>query len=221
MEHRKCLTTRVWRWPYVVHLVQCSTFVTDITFAEYASTNLKAIEMWRDCDPTAHNWEPYVSYVIKTLEGQQDNVAELVQKRIQDLRSKLKHICHCDIFKEPIVDLPNQESLFDIVSSHFCIDPCSKSIDEYKACLKKFANIMKPGGYLHTLVSLEETYWVNGTDRYGHCYLTSQDVESAYKAVGLCIVLTRYFVIPERGRYVVNDCKAIFYIAAQKPTVAN
>ena len=207
--------------PTLYTLISAAPFVADITFSDYASTNLKAVEMWRDCDPTAHNWGPYVSYVIKTLEGQHDNVAELVQKRIQDLRSKIKHICHCDIFKEPIVDLPIQES-FDIVSSHFCIDPCSKSIDEYKACLQKFAKIMKPGGYLHSLVSTEETYWVNGTDRYGHLFLTSQDIESAYKAVGFCIVLTRYFDIPAKGRNLLNDCKGIFYIAAQKPiTVVN
>ena len=203
--------------PTLYTLISAAPFVADITFSDYASTNLKAVEMWRDCDPTAHNWGPYVSYVIKTLEGQHDNVAELVQKRIQDLRSKIKHISLCDIFKEPIVDLPIQE-LFDIVSSHFCIDPCSESIDEYKACLQKLAKLVKPGGYLHTLASMEESYWMNDTERCSHLYLTSQDVTSAYKAAGLNILLTRQFDIPKSSQNIFNDCKGIFYVAAQKPT---
>ncbi len=203
--------------PTLYTLFSAAPFVADITFADHAPANVKAIELWRDCDPTAHNWEPYVSYVIKTLEGEQDNVPELIQKRIQDLRSKIKHTYHCDIFKEPIVNSPVQLS-YDIISSHFCLDPCSNSVDEYTDCLRKLAKLLKPNGYLHTLVSMEESYWMNDNERCSHLFLTAEDVESAFEATGLCVSLTRRFEIPERGQSIFNDCKGVFYIVAQKPT---
>ncbi len=203
--------------PTLYTLISAAPFVADITFADYAPGNLKAIELWRDCDPTAHNWEPYVSYVIKTLEGQHDNVPELMQKRIQDMRSKIKHLYHCNVFKEPIVNSPVQLS-YDIISSHFCIEAINSAIDEYTDCLQKFAKILKPNGYLHTLVSMEESYWTNGTERYNHVFLMAEDVVSAFEAIGLCVLLTRQFEIPERGRQsIFNDCKSVFYIVAQKP----
>lgn len=46
----------------------------------------------------------------------------------------------------------------------------------------------------------------------------AEDVVSAFEAIGLCVLLTRQFEIPERGRQsIFNDCKSVFYIVAQKP----
>ena len=113
--------------PVVYSLISAAPFVSEITFADYSATNLKAVELWRDCKPLAHDWEPYVSYVISRLEeGSQDNLEELARQRMREMRSKIVHISHCDIFRANIVDPPTPKT-FDVISTHFCLDPASKS----------------------------------------------------------------------------------------------
>ena len=69
-----------------------------------------------------------------------------------------------------------------------------------------------------SLVSLEESYWMNGPEqRFDHLFLTRKDVLSVYEAAGLTVLQTALFNIPPRGQGLFNDCKALLFVGAQKP----
>lgn len=204
--------------PVLYSLISASPKVSEITFADYCTSNLKCVELWRDGDPAAHNWTPYISYVINKLENHTCHVEELVKERTRDMRSKVKNIAHCDIFKESLVDLPGVQLQFDIISTHFCLEVATETVNEYRIAVKRLSSILKLGGFIHSLVSLEESYWLNGTDEEhcGHLYLTKDDVIGTYEAAGLTVVHAASFEVPEKARGILNDCKGVFYIVARK-----
>lgn len=218
----ECDTVKVLEFgggPVLYSLISASPHVSEITFADYSNTNLKSVELWRDDDPSAHDWAPYIAYVISKLEGCHDNLQELVKQRTRELRRKIKHIVPCDIFDEMLVNVPHSADMqlqYDIVSTHFCLDVVTETINDYKLAVKRMSGIIKPGGFLHSLVSLEESYWLNGNERCSHLYLTKNDIISAYEAAGLSVVHTTSFVIPEKSRGIYNDCKGVFHVVAHK-----
>ena len=203
--------------PVIYPLISASPFVSEITFSDYADGSIKEVMLWKDKDPSAHNWTPYFQYVIGTLEGNTND--SVVVEREEDLRGKLKYFFKGDLLKPEILNLPLDFSppLFDIISCNFCLEVVAKSIDHYRKLLTKLTNLLKPGGFLCSLVSIEESWYMNGSaQQYGLLYLTTNDVDSAYKSVGLSVLQTAYQNVPAKAQNIFNDCKANYFIATQK-----
>ena len=202
--------------PVIYPLISASPFVSEITFSDYADANIKQVLMWKDRQPSAHDWTPYFEYIIGRLEGNVDD--SLVVKRADDLRGKLKYFFQGDVLKSEILNVPSNFSLqqFDLISCHFCLEVPSKSIDEYRSSLAKLVKHLKPRGFLCSLVSLQESYYINSDQRYDNLYLTSNDVDSVHESVGLSVIQTAHMSVPEKSQNVFNDCKALYFIGSQK-----
>ena len=202
--------------PVIYPLISASPFVSEITFSDYADANIKQVVMWKDKQPSAHNWTPYFEYVIRRLEGNVDE--SLVVKRAEDLRGKLKYFFQGDVLKSEILNVPSNFSLqqFDLISCHFCFEVVAKSIDEYRSLVAKLVQHLKPCGFLCTLVSLQGSYYTNGDRRFNTLYLTSNDLDSIYESLGLSVIQTAHMNVPEKSQNILNDTKAKYFIGSQK-----
>ena len=209
--------------PVIYSLISPSKHVSEIAFVDYLQSCIDAIVAWKNNALSAHNWKPYIEYVTKELEGATS--MKIVLEREKELRSKLKYFSTGDLRKEGcgIVDDDLHYEQFDVVSSMFCLEAAAKTREEYQLFVKKLVAFIKPGGFLVSLVSLEESFWVSspcahsGSAHISHLFLTQKDVEEDYKSAGLSIVQTAYHEIAREAQSILNDCKALYFVAAQKP----
>ena len=150
---------------------------------------------------------------MKELEkGDEDGVIN----RQKMLRSKISDIIHCDI----TLDYPllKEYPPFDVLSVNTCIEVVAPDISTFTNYLKVLRSLLKDGGYMSFLVSLEETYYiVTGARRFPHLYLTSDDVRKAFKESGFEVLRVQHFDIPLESQIPsFNDCKAMEHFSVRK-----
>lgn len=218
-DHNKARLVEIGGGPVIYPLISAAPYVSDITFADYAEVNLEQIKLWVNSDSRAHNWNPYFSHVVGTLEGNSDP-ARGAMEREELLKKKIKCIVPCDIrVKHPqkIIDGgSNSLEPFDIVAFNFCAEAVCMSIQEYQETLSKLAMLVKPSGYLTSLISLEESWYINEGGKTFVLCLTSETVHDCFKKAGFSVQCSEVFSIPEESQNLINDCKGILFIAAKK-----
>ena len=207
--------------PVIYSLISATPFFSEVFFADYQQPNVDAVHAWKNGSEGHHDWTPYFQYVLSQLEGNSEDKAP--GERQQDLREKLKHFLLCDLRSKDILfsdatppeDFSNK---FDVVSSNFCCEPVANTIEEYQANVKHLGDLVKPGGFITSLVSLEESYWHTSysDERIFHLYLTEADVKKAYSDAGFDIVFSDIHSLPESARHILNDCKALMFISGRK-----
>ena len=201
--------------PVIYPLISAGPHVAEVVFSDYAQSSLDEVSLWKNNDPRAHNWSPYFRNVLQTLEGNPDPHAAI--QRETELRSKFKELLLCDIRANDVfgsVSFPFES--FDVISTNFCMEVASNNVEEYAKNIKRIYRYLKPGGFIVSLVSVEESWYVIDSKREYHLYLTQHQVHSAYKEAGLKICDHAHFDIPAASQNVLNDCKGIHFIAAQK-----
>ena len=212
--------------PVLYSLISTSPYVHEVTFSDYQKSSLDAIIAWKNGHEGHHDWTPYFSYVITELEGCQNNVEETISFRQDELKKKLKHFLIGDLHAKDILvsadSDTSQDSLlrkFDVVSTNFCIEAVAKTVEEYQSFMCSIMKYVRPGGFITSLVSLEESFWLEYPDnvtRRFHLSVTEEDVTRAYEMAGFTVVMTHKHEIDESARFILNDCKAIMFIAGQK-----
>ena len=205
----------------IYSLISAAKVVSEITFVDYLQGSLDNVVEWTNASPRAHDWKPYIKYVLCELEGhpaEGSETNELVLCGEEELRKKLKHFSLGDLREEKGIVKNSPHEQFDIVSSNFCLEAVAKTKEEYQSFLQKLAGFVKPGGFLVSLISLEESFWLTSKGVHSfHLFLTVEDAESAYKNLGFNIVLTTRHNVPIEAQNILNDCKVLYFIAAQKP----
>lgn len=207
--------------PVIYSLISAAPHFNEVTFSDYQQSNIDAVLAWKNCSEGYHDWTPYFKYVISQLEGKVDDKA--VALRQEDLRAKCKSFLlgdlHAtDILRSNSMPLEDFRGKFDVVSSNFCCEVVAKDIKEYQANVRNLGELVMPGGYIISLVSLEESYWHTSYSdkRVFHLYLTEEDVIRAYTQAGFDVVHTDTHFLPESARNILNDCKANMFIAGRK-----
>ncbi len=179
----------------------------------------RSITAWKDESEGSHDWSPYFQFVLSELEGCEVGKEELALLRQKDLRKKLSELYLCDLRAEELItSLPpaNLHKKFDIISTYFCCEAVAKTIEEYQDFVKSLNKYLKPGGFMISLVSLEESYWhTKCGDRNFHLFLQEEDVKLAYEMAGFSIVQSIVHTFPESSRHILNDCKAIMFIVGK------
>ena len=202
--------------PVIYPLISAVPHVAEVTFSDYAGDSLEAVTLWRDKNSKAHNWKPYIAYVMEKLEGQPYQELKVVERQNM-LQNKMKHIFRGDITADFILDSTPPVELYDIISCNFCLECVAKTKEEYSLFVGKLANLLKPGRFLISLVSLQESFWYSvDKQAVSHLYLTKDDVKGTYEHNGLSVRQTAYYDVPIASQNILNDCKALYFIAAQK-----
>ena len=201
--------------PTIYPLISAAPHVAEVVFSDYAQSGLDEVSQWQRKDPLAHDWSPYFNYVVRTLEGNQD--PDAASKREAELRSKFKEILLCDVRSSDVFGTaPIATDSFDVISCNFCLEVASNNVGEYAENIKNICRYLKPGGFIASLVSVEESWYVVDSKREFHLCITQQQIHSAYEEAGLKIRDSAHFNIPAASQNIFNDCKGIHFIAAQK-----
>ena len=206
--------------PVIYPLISASPFFNEITFCDYQRSSLDAVIAWKNDQEGHHDWTPYFNYVITELERCKV-IEETVLSRQNGVKKKLEQFSIGDLRANDVVVDKFQEKLigkFDVVSSHFCCDAVAKTIEEYQSFVQKLSKYVMPGGFIISLVSLEESYWYTSysDERTACLYLTESDVKKAYEMAGFSIVHSVVHNLPESARNILNDCKANMFVVGQK-----
>ena len=136
--------------PTIAFEISASLYASEIVLAEYTEKNRKALQLWLDRDPQAHNWTPYFKYVVQELEGKSEQEAT---EREDQLRKIIKAVASCDISQSTIIE-SGYDGLYDVVLVCLCLTAACSTKDEYRAALVKLSKLLRPGGKI-VIVSAE------------------------------------------------------------------
>ena len=151
--------------------------------------------------------------MVHALEGQ-DVTPELIKKREQELRSKIKSVIQCDITSTTF--LPEVSQRFDVIHSNFALECAFDSKDGYKTGIAKLKSLLKSGGYLALLITEECTFYVVNKKEFKTAYLTSEDIYSMLCEVGFSVEMSCHKPIPQEALHIYRDCKAMEFVLAKR-----
>ena len=177
-DHTKARLLEFGGGPVIVPLISAAPFVSGIVFSDHAESGRKAVQLWKDNDPKAHNWMPYIAHVVNILERNADSEAALVRERI--LRNRLHSIVSCDINADEgkLLGCGVVQERFDIISLNGCVETAVNSSSQYLTCLAKLKTLLKPGGLLIGVQLLDATWWKVQDETY-NCFPITEDMVTA------------------------------------------
>lgn len=194
--------------PALSNLISAAKVANDITFADYTDSNRVAVNSWIMGDPCAHNWSSMIRYVVNDLEKDFDKHAVLT--RSQEMRRKIQPAVPCDITQYPIVS----GAPYDVVSTSFCIEECSSSLQEYQDNIAKLSDILTPKGYLHMAGNFHESFYIVGKHTFRVFPLEASVVLEAVENAGM--IATNFEIKQIEGNFDASNRRAVFSISAKK-----
>jgi hypothetical protein len=155
--------------PTLYQLISARNKVKKITCAEYLESNRREVQKWLRNEADAFNWDQYFKHYLAL---ERDAHATSIDEMKDCLRSKLGEFIPCDLNQqEPI---PGPRRVFDVVSSHFCVEAICKDDDDLVSKLGKLAALARTGGYL-IMSGLKEAHCYQVGDFNFYAYPMDQE----------------------------------------------
>ena len=169
-------------------MVSVASVASSIVLADYTEENRDAVQRWLSGDSTAFNWDPYLKYIVETLE---ELPSDEVEKRKAVIRSAVKAIVSCDITQEQPIE-EGYEGPYNIVITSLCLDTVCQSESEYKQAISKIAKLVKLGGHLLLYSTESESSgqlipYTIGSEVFYDLSLSRSFVQSTLEKVGFHI----------------------------------
>ncbi|XP_069803672.1 indolethylamine N-methyltransferase-like [Dendropsophus ebraccatus] len=190
---------------FVHHLYAACEFFKHIIVLKVSDRCILELKKWLDSRTGAFNWghATQLHAAIEGCSGQCQN----------KVRSAIQHLVQCNLEKENMTD-PIVLPPADCIISAFLPDVICKDKDDYIRNLRKFSEMLKPGGHLILLGGLDMTYLTVGKDKF---HALTYDEEFVRKAlVGEGFVIDDCKV--KRRTYASDliDHKGVIFITAHK-----
>lgn len=168
-------------------LISARTKVDEIVYGEFNSWCRSDVERWKNEDNAAHDWGVFFEETRK-LEGQ----AESVSKMSADLRQKLKAIVECNIFAPQCGIDQKYGTEFDVVSSQFCAESISSTMEEYELSMRNLLSMVAPNGCLVVSFLHNARYWDFADDKVFCALVNREGVLDLLQRNGFEILLHRH-----------------------------
>nr|WKR38370.1 putative N-methyltransferase [Rhinella marina] len=191
-------------------LSACEVFNTIIT-SDFLEQNREQLKKWLRKDPDALDWSNFAKYVCE-LEGKSDNW----EKKEETLRRKVTKVLKCDTLAEkPYDPVPMPEA--DCLISCLCLEVACKDLEDFTNILKKFKELLKPGGHIIIQSVLNCSLYFVGKKSFYCLSITKDELEQAFKEAGYEIVKLKVAPRSEKIWANVSDHSDYYYIHARKP----
>ncbi len=118
-----------------------SSIAREIVLAEYEEGHRDYIKKWLSNSPGCYDWSFYVKYIAE-LEGT-PHESELSERAMKE---KMAAVVQCDITVDSFIS-EGYEGPYDIVLSSLCMENACKSIEDYRAAMKKLVSLVNKEGY--------------------------------------------------------------------------
>ncbi|CAH1265136.1 NNMT [Branchiostoma lanceolatum] len=128
--------------PNIISVLSASKYFPDITCSDYLQNCREELQLWLRDDPGAFDFVSYLQY-LSAMEGDSTTPEDIASR----LRSAVKAVLPCDV-TQPNPLAPQSLEPFDVVVSSLCVDSACKTREEYCACLGNVASLVKSGGDL-------------------------------------------------------------------------
>ena len=129
--------------PSVRGTISAATKASEIVLSYYSATNFRLAKDWVEQKPISFNWDPHFNFVVKDLEGRDE---EEVLQRKQSVRSLIKGFAECDITQNPPIE-DNYNKHYDVVIASYVLESVATTNDEYVTLMSRVSSLVKPGGY--------------------------------------------------------------------------
>ncbi|XP_056397747.1 indolethylamine N-methyltransferase-like [Hyla sarda] len=190
------------------HLYAPSEFFKHIIVLKVQDRCILELKRWLNTRTGAFEWG-HATKIHVDIEGKSTELQDKEGK----VREAAQHVAKCDLDKENIMD-PIVLPPADCITSAWLLDVICKDQDDYRRYLRKFSQLLKPGGHLILIGCLGMTYYIIGKDKF-HGF--SYDEDFARKAlVGEGFVIDICVCKKATGISPLIDHKAVIFISAHK-----
>ncbi|XP_073441743.1 nicotinamide N-methyltransferase-like [Dendrobates tinctorius] len=197
--------------PSIYHLLSACEVFDKIIVSDLLEENRVEFEKWLKKDPDAFDWSHIIKSVCE-LEGNGENY----EKKAEKLRSKVKEFLKCDALKrnpfDPIVVPP-----VDCLLCCLCLEAPCKDLKSYCEVLNNFKDLIRPGGHLLILSSLNATFYQVGDKRFSVMSQKKENLEMAFKGAGYQIEKAVFTPRVDKTMMDVADFEGLYFIHARKP----
>ena len=196
--------------PAIANSISAAGVAKELVLAEYTEKNRKAVQQWLDNDPSAWNWKPYFEYIVVNLEGKSEKEA---REREHVFRNLVKAVIPCDVTQDPPIAV-GYEGPYDVVVCILSIEAGCLTQEDYKAAVKRVAQLVKPDGFLlHYFVVRNDTSqpgcYTVGAETFMEVPLTLEFVNTTLKATNFEVVTIKI---------IEGECTAAFIVAKNAVT---
>ncbi|XP_056397745.1 nicotinamide N-methyltransferase-like [Hyla sarda] len=144
----------------VHHLYAPSEFFKHIIILKVQDRCILELKRWLNTRTGAFEWG-HATKIHVDIEGKSTQLQEKEEK----VREAAQHVAKCDLEKENIMDPVILPPAYCIISA-WLLDIVCKDKDEYIRYLKKFSQLLKPGGHLILIGCLGLTYYTVGKEKF-------------------------------------------------------
>ncbi|XP_075437849.1 indolethylamine N-methyltransferase-like [Ascaphus truei] len=187
--------------------------VQDNYRTDFLAHNRAEVQKWLKKDPDAFDWSPVTKFVCE-LEGDSD--VENWKEKEGTLCRTVKQVLKCDVLKrnpfEPEVLPPA-----DPILSCLCLEVACKDIQSLCNTLKHFHDLIKPGGHLIVLSSLNCSFYFVGQKCFNCMAITKEGLELAFKGAGYEIEKLEVLPREDRSALNISDSDSYYFVHDRKP----
>ncbi|MEI6659936.1 MAG: guanitoxin biosynthesis pre-guanitoxin forming N-methyltransferase GntF [bacterium] len=138
--------------PTIHHMIPFVDHVGRIFGSDYIEGNLEKVRKWVFNSPDAHDWTAYLRGILRHESGEDPSASDIAE-RGRALRRKMGKLYHCNVLdKVPL----GTKLKFDLVTSFYCVDCCTSSIEQWTGAMSNLASLVAPGGSV-VLAALGDT----------------------------------------------------------------
>lgn len=205
--HQKSLV-EIGGGPTIFQLLSAARKVDEIIFSEYAQSCRDEINVFLQDDPKGWNWDTYIQFEID-LEKKNETVESM--KKL--LRSKIKNVIPCDVFKSNPLE-PSTYPLFDILTMGGVVECISKTEDELMLGFQNSFSLLKNDGYFVGFFAKNFTKWTHKDQIYEILPINEAYIEKLFPTLGMKIIAITPSIPPDYKQ----EYEGIFAVSAVKRT---
>ncbi|XP_078496197.1 nicotinamide N-methyltransferase-like [Lissotriton helveticus] len=196
--------------PLIHYTIPACEYFTEITFACLNDKSMEELQKWLKNEPDAVDCSNAIKYFCE-LQGSSETWIEK-QKMVQQ---KIKHVCKCDFDRrDPLFPtvLPQSDCLLLVHS----LELLTKDKKTFCDCLKNLSSLLKCGGHLIMITSLEATFYMVGKVKFPYLFMDEGFLRNAFTDAGY--VTEEHHISNRKVQclYDVIDYSAICIVKARK-----
>jgi NNMT/PNMT/TEMT family len=168
--------------PTAHYLIALSAYVSVIDAADFLEPNLQEIERWMLKSQGAHDWQPFVRYIL-ACEGHKNPDEKAIRLREALARRRISKLLACDASMARPLKTGAAEQ-YDVLLTCFCADSATSSKAEWRRFMLNILSLLKPGGML-IMSALRSCRWYKvGDNWYPSANLDENDLQSVLEFTG-------------------------------------
>ncbi len=163
--------------PTLHHVFLAAGTASEIHLAEYLPANLLEIERWLTRDPDAHDWRPFIRYILE-CEGTSAPSDAQIDRREELARAKITRLLSADL-RQPYPLGPGGADPYGIVISAYCADSATVNLAQWHVFMQRIGALVRPGGTILTAALRRSRGYRVGGKLFPSANITEEDLRAA------------------------------------------